>query len=287
MAKVFFSKEISAESLVKLFNLLEKELSGKVAVKLSSGEPGGHHFLSADLISPLVAQVSGTIVECNTAYEGGRFKTEDHYRVMAEHGFSAIAPCEILDGEEEMALPVKNGKHLEVNVVGKALEKYNSMLVLSHFKGHPMGGFGGAIKNIAIGVASSRGKKIIHGAGKEDVFLKADHDSFLEAMAEATSSVLDFIGAENFAYVNVANLLSVDCDCFANPADPQMADIGVFASIDPVAIDQACVDAVYASKDDGKKHLIERMESRNAVHTLVSAEKLGLGMREYELVCID
>ena len=287
MSKVYFSKSITPETLVKLYDLLGRELCGNVAVKLSSGEPGGHHFLSADLIRPLVEKVRGTIVECNTAYQGKRFHTEDHYRTMQEHGFAAIAPVEILDGEGELSLPVKNGRHLKENVVGQGLSHYDSMLVLSHFKGHPMGGFGGAIKNIAIGVASSYGKKIVHGAGDAEVLWDADHDSFLESMAEATSSVLDYLGKDNFVYVSVANLLSVDCDCLSNPAAPQMADIGVFASLDPVSLDRACVDAVYASEDAGKVHLIERIESRNGTHTLDAAEALGLGSQSYELIKID
>ncbi len=284
MSKVYFSKAISPEILLKLYDLLGRELGGKVAVKLSSGEPGGRHFLSPALIQPLVKRVDGTIVECNTAYKGRRYRTEDHYRTMEEHGFAAIAPCEILDGEGEMALPVKGGRHLKENIVGKALADYRSMLVLSHFKGHPMGGFGGAIKNIAIGVASGFGKKVVHGAGDPELLWDADHDSFLESMAEATSSVLDYLGKENFAYISVANLLSVDCDCLSDPAAPQMEDIGVFASLDPVALDRACVDAVYASADEGKKYLIERIESRNGLHTLETAEALGLGTQSYEIV---
>ncbi len=284
LPKVYFSKTISSGVLLKLYDLLGCELSDKVAVKLSSGEPGGHHFLSAELIAPLVQRLSGTIVECNTAYQGGRFCTADHYKTLEAHGFSAIAPCEILDGEGELRLPVCGGKHLTENIVGVGIEKYRSLLVLSHFKGHPMGGFGGAIKNIAIGLASSYGKKVIHGAGDPELLWDADHDSFLESMAEAASSVLNYLGKENAVYLSVANFLSVDCDCLADPAAPQMADIGVFASRDPVAIDRACVDAVYASADPGKKHLIERIESRNGLHTLERAEELGLGQRNYELI---
>lgn len=284
MKTVYFSKEISAESLLRLYDLLGRKLPGKVAVKLSSGEPGGHHFLSSDLIAPLVNKLSGTIVECNTAYKGGRFLTEDHYKTLAAHGFTEIAPCEVLDGEGELSLPVRGGKHLKENLVGSGLSKYDSMLVLSHFKGHPMGGFGGAVKNIAIGLASSNGKKLVHGAGDAKLLWDADHDSFLESMAEAASSVLDYMGKENVVYISVANFLSVDCDCLANPAAPQMADIGVFASTDPVAIDQACVDAVYASPDAGKSHLIQRIESRNGLHTLSRAEELGIGEKKYRLV---
>lgn len=284
LSKVYFTREISSDSLVRLYKQLGRSLKQRVAVKLSSGEPGGHHFLAPSLIAPLVEYVSGTIVECNTAYKGARFETKDHYNTLREHGFSAIAPCEVLDAEGNLALPVRCGKHLTENFVGKALSEYQSMLVLSHFKGHPMGGFGGAVKNIAIGVASSYGKKVIHGAGDPALLWDADHDSFLESMAEATSSVLDYLGQENFAYISVANFLSVDCDCLSNPAAPLMADIGVFASLDPVALDAACVEAVYRSEDAGKRHLIERIESRNGMHTLKRAQALGLGSCSYELV---
>lgn len=284
MAKVYFTREISPESILSLYRCLGVTLRGRVAVKLSSGEPGGKHFLAPSLIRPLVDEVQGTIVECNTAYQGKRFRTEEHYQAMRDHGFAAIAPCEVLDAEGELRLRVREGKHLTENVVGRALETYDSMLVLSHFKGHAMGGFGGAIKNVAIGVASSYGKKVIHGAGDAELLWKGDHDSFLESMAEAFDSVLDFLGRENFAYLSVANHLSVDCDCDSDPAAPEMADIGVFASLDPVALDQACVDAVYASEDAGKTALIERMESRNAQHTLEAAESRGIGSRTYTLV---
>ncbi len=290
-AKVYFTKTISPESLVKIYEALGRELHGKVAVKLSTGEPGGHNFLQPALIAPLVEKLEGTIVECNTAYEGRRNTSEAHWQTFKDHGFTAIAPCDLMDEEGELILPVRNGRHLKENYVGGHLSRYDSMLVLSHFKGHAMGGFGGALKNVAIGVASSFGKGHIHCNGLpctkfEDLFT-ADHDSFLESMADADSAVTDYIGTRNMAYISVANRLSVDCDCDAHPHDPEMADIGIFASLDPVAIDQACVDAVYASPDPGKAALIERMESRNGIHTIEAAAALGLGTREYERIELD
>ena len=235
-------------------------------------------------------ELKGTIVECNTAYEGRRNTSRAHWETIRDHGFAAIAPCDILDEDGHMPLPVTGGYHLKENYVGSHLQNYDSMLMLSHFKGHAMGGFGGALKNMSIGLASSYGKIWIHSSGTstrfEDVFT-ADHDSFLESMADADRSVMDYMGRENIVYINVANRLSVDCDCDAHPHDPEMKDIGIFASADPVALDQACVDAVYASEDEGKAALIERMESRNGIHTVEAAETLGLGSRGYELRCID
>lgn len=290
-SKVYFTKEISAESLIKIYEAMGVGLSGKTAVKISTGEPGGHNFLQPELIAPLIRELGGTIVECNTAYEGRRNTNEEHWQTFKDHGFTAIAPCDLMDEEGDMALPVKNGFHLKENYVGSHLKNYDSMLMLSHFKGHAMGGFGGALKNMSIGVASSRGKGSIHCSGavmtKFDDMFTADHDSFLESMADADSSVMDYMGRENIVYINVANRLSVDCDCDAHPHDPEMADIGIFASTDPVALDQASVDAVYGSEDQGKAALIERMESRNGIHTVEAAEKLGLGSREYEIVSID
>ena len=287
-AKVYFTKAITPESLVKVYEALGRELHGKVAVKISTGEPGGHNFLQPALIAPLVQKLEGTIVECNTAYEGRRNTSEAHWQTFKDHGFAAIAPCDLMDEEGELVLPVRNGRHLKENYVGGHLSRYDSMLVLSHFKGHAMGGFGGALKNVAIGVASAFGKGHIHCNGQpctkfEDLFT-ADHDFFLETMAAADSAVIDYMGTRNMAYVSVANRLSVDCDCDAHPHDPEMADIGIFASLDPVAVDQACVDAVYASPDPGKAALIERMESRNGIHTVEAAAALGLGIREYELI---
>lgn len=287
MAKVYFTKEISAQGLLRAYEALGVSLKGKVAVKISTGEPGGHNFLQPELIRPLVEKLNGTIVECNTAYEGRRFSSADHWQAIREHGFLEIAPCDIMDEEGEMALPIKNGTHLTENYVGDHLKNYDSMLMLSHFKGHAMGGFGGALKNMSIGVAPSHGKAVIHGAGDPAHLWDADHDSFLESMAEADGAVMDYMGRENIVYVSVANRLSVDCDCDANPHEPEMADIGIFASLDPVSLDQACVDAVYASPDPGKAALIKRMESRNGIHTVERACELGLGSREYELVSLD
>lgn len=283
-AKVFFTEEISAQSLQRIYHALGVPLKGKVAVKISTGEPGGHNFLQPALIQPLVTELGGTIVECNTAYEGRRNTTQAHWEAIKEHGFPSIAPCDIMDEDGEIALPITGGKHLTENFVGAHLDNYNSLLILSHFKGHTMGGFGGALKNMSIGIASSHGKAHIHGVGVPEELWTADHDSFLECMAEACKSVMDHMGRENIVYINVANRLSVDCDCDANPHDPEMADIGIFASLDPVAVDQASVDAVYASPDPGKAALIERMESRNGIHTVETAASLGLGSREYEII---
>lgn len=287
-AKVYMIKEITPENLVKIYEALGRKATGKVAVKLSTGEPGGHDFLQPSLIAPLVKKVEGTIVECNTAYGGGRAKTGDHLKAAADHGFTAIAKVDIMDAEGEVALPVRGGKHLKEDFVGSHYLDYDFTLVLSHFKGHAMGGFGGAIKNISIGIGSSSGKAWIHSAGKTKNAVEMwgnlpPQDDFLEAMAEAAKAITDHCG-DNILYINVANNLSVDCDCDAHPAAPQMGDIGILASLDPVALDQACVDLVYASEDPGKVHLIERMESRHAVHTLEHAEAIGVGSRKYELV---
>jgi len=286
-SKVFFTKDISAEGLIAVYKALNVSLRGKVAIKISTGEPGGHNFLQPKLIEPLVSKLHGTIVECNTAYEGKRFSSKDHWAAIHAHGFTKIAPCDIMDEEGEFALPTNGGKRLKENFVGTHLKNYDSMLILSHFKGHAMGGFGGALKNMSIGVASSHGKANIHGSGDPGALWTGDHDSFLESMADADQSVMDYMGRKNIVYLSVANRLSVDCDCDSNPHEPEMADIGVFASLDPVALDQACVDAVYASSDPGKAALIERMESRNGVHTIEAAAALMLGSRDYELVNVD
>ncbi len=285
-AKVFFTEEITAESLNKIYDALGVPLKGKVAVKISTGEPGGHNFLQPALIKGLVNRLNGTIVECNTAYSGRRNTTEEHWKAIKEHGFLDMAPCDIMDEEGEISLPVIGGKHLEENFVGANFQNYDSMLVLSHFKGHAMGGFGGALKNVSIGIASSHGKAHIHGVGVPENIWTADHDSFLECMADADKAVLDYMGRRNIVYINVANRLSVDCDCDSHPHEPEMGDLGIFASLDPVAVDQACVDAVYQSPDPGKAALIERMESRNGIHTIETAVELGLGVREYEIVRI-
>ncbi len=289
--KVYFTKDITPEALQKAFDVLGVELAGKTAVKISTGEPGNKHYLQPSLIEGLVESVGGTIVECNTAYPGGRDTTSAHWKTFEDHGFTSIAPCDLMDeGGAEMTLPVKDGFHLDFNIVGAHLAEYSSMLVLSHFKGHPMGGFGGALKNMSIGIASSRGKMKIHTSGEADGtfddLMGGDRDSFIRSMADADQSVMDYLGRENIAYVNVANNLSVDCDCVADPKAPAMPDIGIFASADPVAVDQACIDAVYASSDPGKDDLVERIESRNGLLLLESAEKHGLGSRTYELVTL-
>lgn len=285
---VYFCPTIDSKSLLNMYQILHASLQSKVAVKISTGEMGGYNFLDPYLIKDLVNYVYGTIVECNTAYDGKRKISEDHWETIKAHGFNMFK-CDILDEFGEMAIPVHGGKHLSTNYIGDHLSKYSSCLVLSHFKGHTMGGFGGAIKNISIGFASSRGKIRIHTHGTTENFkdiFTSDHNSFLESMAEAAKSVIDYMGKENMVYINVANKLSVDCDCDANPAKPRMKDLGIFASYDPVALDKACIDAVYNTEDPGKRYLIERMESRNGMLTLDTAEKLGIGSKEYKLVTI-
>ena len=283
MSKVYFTRELTPEAVVRMYEALGVELEGKVAVKVHSGEPGNQNFIHPDFFKPAIDRVNGTVVECNTAYEGGRNTTKVHLKTMDDHGWSRLCSVDILDADGEMALPVEGGRRIKVNYVGKNLANYDSMLVLSHFKGHPMGGFGGALKNISIGLASSHGKVYIHGAGDEEIFLDADHDSFLESMADADRSIVDYMKGK-IAYVNVMCNMSVDCDCCAVAADPKIADIGILSSLDPVALDQACVDLVYASDDPGKTDLIERMESLNGIHTVEAAAALGVGSRDYELV---
>ena len=287
--KVYLTRTITPEALVRIYEALGREATGRVAVKLSTGEPGGHHFLQPALVAPLVRKGGGTIVECNTAYGGGRARTADHLKAAADHGFTAIAAVDIMDAEGETALPVEGGRHLAEDYVGKNFLNYDFTVVLSHFKGHAMGGFGGAIKNISIGIASSAGKAWIHSAGKtknaaEMWSALPPQDDFLESMAEAAKAVADHCG-ERILYINVMNNLSVDCD--AHPAAPEMGDIGILASTDPVALDKACVDLVYASDDPGKVHLIERIESRHGTHTLDHAAAIGLGDPDYELIDID
>ena len=287
--KVYMFKEISPENLVKIYEALGREATGKVAVKLSTGEPGGHNFLQPALIKDLVQKVKGTIVECNTAYGGGRADTENHLKAAKDHGFTAIAPVDIMDAEGEVALPVKGGKHLKEDFVGSHYLNYDFTIVLSHFKGHAMGGFGGAIKNISIGIASSAGKAWIHSAGKTKRNPWGNlpsQDDFLESMAEAAKAIVDHCG-DKILYISVANNLSVDCDCDSSPEDPKMGDIGILASLDPIALDKACTDLVRASEDHGKIHLIERIDSRNGMHTLEYGEKIGLGSQKYELVKLD
>lgn len=291
LPKVYFFKEISSDNLVKIYEALGREAKGKVAVKLSTGEPGGHNFLQPSLIKALVQKVNGTIVECNTAYGGGRADTESHLKAAADHGFTAIAPVVIMDAEGEVELPVEGGKHLKFDIVGNDFLNYDFTIILSHFKGHAMGGFGGAIKNMSIGIASSNGKAWIHSAGKTRVPAEAwknlpEQDDFLESMAEAAKAVADHCG-DRILYISVANNLSVDCDCDASPEEPRMGDIGILASLDPVALDRACTDLVRSSEDPGKVHLIERIDSRHGKHTLDHAEALGMGSQKYELVTLD
>ena len=286
-AKVYMFTEISSDNLVKIYEALGREATGKVAVKISTGEPGGHNFLDPDLIKDLVQKVNGTIVECNTAYGGGRTNAADHMRAAEEHGFTAIAPVDIMDAEGEVELPMKGGRHLTRDIVGSHFLNYDFTIILSHFKGHAMGGFGGAIKNMSIGIASSNGKRYIHSAGASTTsWGNPSQDDFLESMAEAAKAVADHCG-NNILYISVANNLSVDCDCDSSPAGPQMGDIGILASLDPVALDRACTDLVRNSEDHGKIHLIERIDSRNGMHTLDHAEALGMGSQKYELIQLD
>lgn len=284
--QVFFSRTITPEKVVELYEKLGVELSGKVAVKVHSGEVGNQNFLHPDFWQPMVEKVGGVVVECNTAYEGQRNSTEKHLKALEQHGWNEYFDVDLLDAEgPDLELPIPAGLRLKKNFVGKNLAKYDSMLVLSHFKGHPMGGFGGALKQLSIGVASSYGKAYIHGVTEPEKIWTADHDQFLESMADAASSVVAYFAERGgIAYVNVMKNMSVDCDCCAKAEDPCMADIGILASLDPIAIDQACLDLVYASEDPGRDHLIERIESRNGVHTVEAAAALGFGSRAYELV---
>lgn len=290
MEKVLFTRSITPDSLVKIYNELGILLHGKVAVKLHSGEEGNQNYLKPEFVRDLIEHVNGTVVECNTAYEGERNTTEKHLKLMENHGWNKYFTVDILDGESEEVLENPEGAVIKKNFVGANMKHYDSMLVLSHFKGHPMGGFGGALKNISIGLASGNGKSYIHSAGKEqsdyDDMFKTDHDSFLKAMADAAKTINDFYKGK-IVYINVMCNMSVDCDCCAVAHDPCMNDIGVLASIDPVALDQACIDLVYSSDDPGKDTLIERIESRNGLLTIESAEKQGIGSRKYELVEID
>ena len=285
---VFFTKDISPAGLMAIYNKLGREATGHVGVKLSTGEAGNTHYLSPDLIKELVQKVNGTIVECNTAYGGSRASTALHRQVAEDHGFTKIAKVDIMDEEGEISLPVIGGRHLKEDVVGSHFKNYDFVLVLTHFKGHAMGGFGGALKNISIGIASSRGKTIIHTAGTKDSgsIWYDKQDDFLESMAEAAKAVSDSLdGGKRIMYISVMNHLSVDCDCDGNPAKPDMHDIGILGSLDPVALDQACVDLVYKAKDG--QSLIKRMESRHGIHTVEHAAEIGLGNREYNFISID
>ena len=286
-ATVYFSRTITPEKVLELYKLAGKELPGKVAVKVHSGEKGNQNFLRPDFWKSVIDHVGGTVVECNTAYEGARNTTERHRKLFAEHGWLKYFPVDLLDAEgPDLELPIPGGKVIQKNFVGKDIVNYDSMLVLSHFKGHPMGGYGGALKQLSIGVASSFGKAYIHGAGEPDKLWSADHDSFLESMADAAGSVVEYFKG-NIVYINVMKNMSVDCDCCAVAEDPCIADIGILASTDPIAIDQACIDLVYACDDPGKAHFLKRVESRNGVRTIEAAASLGYGSREYELVTVD
>ena len=289
-AKVYFTKELTPEAVVKLFKKLERDLPGKVAVKVHSGEEGNQNYLRPEFMKPMVEYVNGTVVECNTAYDGERDTTEKHIKLMANHGWSKYFNVDIMDSEEDAILEIPNGKVIKKNYVGKNLFNYDSMLVLSHFKGHPMGGYGGALKQLSIGVASSKGKRYIHCTGAENAsyedMFHADQEKFLEAMADAASSVVKHFG-NNIAYINVMCNMSVDCDCCNVAEDPCMKDIGILASTDPVAIDEACLDLIKNSNDPGKEHLLERINSRKGHHTIEAAEELGIGTTDYELINVD
>lgn len=286
-SKVFFSKEISPAQVVKMYQILQRQLPAKVAVKVHSGEKGNQNYLRPEFLQPMVEAVQGTVVECNTAYEGARNTTAKHQKLISEHGWDKIFTVDLLDAQgPDLELPMPNGKVIKKDFVGKNLANYQSLLVLSHFKGHPMGGFGGALKQLSIGCASSYGKAYIHGAGEPKNLWTADHDQFLESMADAAGAVMNYFG-DRTAFINIAVNLSVDCDCCAKAEDPCMADIGILSSTDPVALDQACLDLVYQSTDPGRDHFVERVESRHGRLTVEAAAKLGVGSREYELITVD
>ena len=292
-AKVYFTKEITADSLVRIYEALGHTLPGKVAVKISTGESEKSNNLRPELIAPLVQKLNGTIVECCTAYGGNRQNIRKHWAEIEKRGYKEVAAVDVMDEVGEFKIPIEGGFHLDCDIVGTGIKEYDSVLILSHFKGHIMGGFGGALKNISIGIASSHGKAYIHSGGKTTntklcwATHKAEQDEFLESMADACKAVIGFVGPENMTYISVANRLSVDCDCDGNPHEPEMGDLGIFASNDPVALDQACYDAVINAEDPGKAALIERMESRHAIRTVEAACELGLGTRDYEIVNID
>ena len=283
-SKVYFTREITPEAVLRLYKTLGKELTGNIAIKVHSGEKGNQNFLRPAFWKDVVDHVGGTIVECNTAYEGTRNTTERHVKLLKDHGWSDMYPVDLLDAQgPDMVMEVPNGKRIKKNFVGKDIANYDSTLILSHFKGHPMGGFGGALKQLSIGFASSYGKAYIHGVGDPAHFWDREQDAFLESMADAASSVVEYFKG-NAVYINVMKNMSVDCDCCDVAEDPCIADIGILISDDPVAIDQACVDLVYACTDPGKPHLLERIESRNGIHTLEIAAEHGSGCREYELI---
>ncbi|MCI8384085.1 MAG: DUF362 domain-containing protein [Clostridia bacterium] len=287
-AKVYFTKEITPENMVKMYEALGRKLTGKVAVKLHSGERGNQNYIKPEMVIDIVKQVNGTVVECNTAYDGARDTTEKHEELMKEHGWTQYFAIDIMDSQgEDKILEIPNGKVIKKNYVGKNIDNYDSMLVLSHFKGHPMGGYGGALKQLSIGVASGKGKRYIHCVGKEngtfEEMFQVDQLQFLEAMADSASSVAKMF-AGNIAYINVMCNMSVDCDCCSVAEDPCMKDIGILASLDPVAIDQACIDLVKNSEDRGKEHLLERINAKQGTHTIDVAEELGVGTKDYELI---
>ena len=283
-SRVLFTRTITPEKVLEMYEALGKKVTGKIAFKLHSGEEGNQNFLGPDFWKPVINTIGGTVVECNTAYEGTRNTTERHVKTLKKHGWSVAFDVDLMDGEgPDMELSIPDGKVIQKNFVGKNLANYDGMIVLSHFKGHPMGGYGGALKQLSMGVASAYGKAYIHGAGEVEKLWTADHDRFLESMADAAKSVHEYFHG-NTVYINVMKNMSVDCDCCAKAEDPCMNDIGILISEDPIAIDQACIDLVYASDDPGKDHLIERIESRNGVHTIEAAAALGYGSREYELI---
>ena len=287
-SKVYFSKTITPDNVVQMYKVLNKELPGNVAVKVHSGEKGNQNFLRPEFLKDIIEYVNGTVVECNTAYIGKRETTKKHMKLMEYHGWSKLFNVDILDSEgPDKILEIPEGKIIKKNYIGKNIDNYESMLVISHFKGHPMGGYGGALKQLAIGLASSKGKRFIHCCGKEngsylDMF-SVKQEEFLESMADAAKSIVDYY-KDNIVYINIMCNMSVDCDCCAVATDPCIKDIGILASLDPVAIDQACIDLVYNSQDEGKEHLIKRIESKNGIHTIEAAVELGIGSREYELI---
>lgn len=285
-SKVYFLSEITPENVVKIYEALNVSLPGRVAVKLHSGEEGNQNYLRPEFVKPMIERLNGTVVECNTAYDGERNTTQKHKALMKSHGWSEHFDVDILDSEQQdMQLAVPNGKQIKTDYVGKHIANYDSVLVLSHFKGHPMGGYGGALKQLSIGFASSYGKAYIHGAGNPDAMWSTEQDRFLEAMADAAWAVAEHF-KNKIAYINVMCNLSVDCDCCAVAEDPCMKDIGILAGTDPVAVDQACIDLIYKSDDPGKAHFIERVESRHGIHTIEAAEALGMGNRTYQLICL-
>ena len=290
-AKVYFTKEITPESLIKIYEKLGVELTGNVGVKVSTGERGAKNYLKADLIAPLVKKIGGTIIECNTAYTGSRNNAKEHLKVAEEHGFTSFAQVDIMDSEGEFKIPVNKGKHLKYDIVGSHLQNYDSMLNLSHVKGHAMGGYGAALKNQSIGVASRHGKAYIHSCGKTESptlcwLDKHEKKDFIESMSEAATAVRDYFeeNGKTIIYINIMNAISVDCDCFSGQGDPVMQDIGIAAGLDPVAVDQACIDMIWNSDDPGKELIKERVDTREGRHILEYSEQLGLGTREYELI---